>query len=88
LTELRQLIDQIDNELLAILAKRMRVSREIGQYKKEHNTSIYQNARYDEILDRRVNSAKKMGMDGAFMKTIMEAIHGESIRQQMEILNQ
>ncbi|MDR0681377.1 MAG: bifunctional 3-deoxy-7-phosphoheptulonate synthase/chorismate mutase type II [Dysgonamonadaceae bacterium] len=88
LTELRQQIDQIDDELLAILAKRMRVSREIGQYKKEHNMPVLQTVRYDEILDRRVNGAKGMGIDGAFMKTILEAIHEESIRQQIEVLNQ
>ncbi|MDR0413509.1 MAG: bifunctional 3-deoxy-7-phosphoheptulonate synthase/chorismate mutase type II [Dysgonamonadaceae bacterium] len=88
LTELRQQIDRIDHELLAILAKRMRVSREIGQYKKEHNMPVLQTGRYDEILDRRVNGAREMGMDGAFMKTILEAIHEESIRQQIEVLNQ
>lgn len=88
LTELRQQIDQIDNELLAILAKRMRISREIGQYKKEHNMPVLQTVRYDEILDRRVNGAKEMGIDGAFMKTVLEAIHEESIRQQIEVLNQ
>jgi chorismate mutase len=88
LTELRQQIDQIDDELLTILAKRMRISREIGQYKKEHNMPVLQTVRYDEILDRRVNGAKEMGMDGAFMKTILEAVHEESIRQQIEVLSQ
>ena len=33
LTLLRQQIDELDNELLEVLNKRMRVSREIGQYK-------------------------------------------------------
>jgi chorismate mutase len=88
LTELRQQIDLIDTELLTILAKRMRVSREIGQYKKEHAMPVLQTGRYDEILDRRVKSAKEMDMDAAFIKTILEAIHEESIRQQIEILNQ
>jgi chorismate mutase len=88
LTELRQQIDQIDNELLAILAKRMRISREIGQYKKEHNMPVLQTGRYDEILDRRVKGAKEMSIDGVFMKKILEAIHEESIRQQIEVLNQ
>ena len=34
LSALRQQIDRIDNELIELLNKRMRVSREIGQYKK------------------------------------------------------
>lgn len=34
---LRQQIDELDNDLIEVLSKRMRVCREIGQYKKEHH---------------------------------------------------
>ncbi|MDR0864515.1 MAG: bifunctional 3-deoxy-7-phosphoheptulonate synthase/chorismate mutase type II [Candidatus Symbiothrix sp.] len=88
LTELRQQIDEIDNELLSILAKRMRISKEIGQYKKEHNMPVLQTVRYDEILGKRISEAEKMGMGNSFMKTVLEAIHEESIRQQIEVINQ
>jgi chorismate mutase len=88
LKELRQQIDEIDNELLSILAKRMRVSKEIGQYKKEHNMPVLQTRRYDEILEKRISEAEKMGMGSEFMKIILEAIHEESIRQQIKVLNQ
>ena len=88
LTELRQQIDLIDDELLAILAKRMRVSQEIGQYKKEHNMPVLQTLRYDEILEKRINLAKELGLGTAFMKSVLEAIHEESIRQQINVLNQ
>ena len=37
LNELRRQIDELDNQLLDLLAKRMRISREIGLYKKEHD---------------------------------------------------
>jgi chorismate mutase len=88
LTELRLQIDEIDNELLAVLAKRMRVSKEIGQYKKEHNMPVLQTIRYDEILEKRVNDANRLGIGDHFMKIVLEAIHEESIRQQIEVLNQ
>ena len=87
LNELRRQIDELDNQLLDLLAKRMRVSREIGQYKKEHDMPVLQTARYDEILNKRVSQAQDMDMDGEFMKTILAAIHEESIRQQMVIIN-
>lgn len=87
LTELRHQIDEIDNQLLEILAKRMRISREIGQYKKEHNMPVLQTRRYDEILMKRISMAQSMGMDAEFMKTVLEAIHEESVRQQVEVLN-
>ncbi|HHT23842.1 MAG TPA: bifunctional 3-deoxy-7-phosphoheptulonate synthase/chorismate mutase type II [Bacteroidales bacterium] len=86
LTALRRQIDGLDNDLLELLAKRMRVSQEIGTYKKEHNMPILQAQRYDEILKDRIAMAEKMGMSGEFMKTVLMAIHEESVRQQMLIM--
>ena len=87
LTLLRQQIDQIDNDLIELLAKRMRVSREIGQYKKEHSMQIVHTNRYDDILKSRIKLAEELGMSGNFMQSIVEAIHEESVRQQIEVLN-
>jgi chorismate mutase len=86
LSALRRQIDELDNNLLELLAHRMRVAEEIGRYKKEHNMPILQTQRYDEILHNRVQQAVEMGMDADFMKTVLIAIHEESIRHQMEIM--
>ncbi len=53
LETLRRQIDEIDNSVIELLAKRMRISREIGQYKREHNMTVVQTGRYTEILDKR-----------------------------------
>ncbi len=87
LHELRSQIDECDNSLIEILAKRMRVAREIGTYKKEHSMQILQTGRYNEILDKRGAQGALCGMDAAFIKKVFEAIHEESVRQQMEIIN-
>ena len=87
LAALRKQIDEIDMSLTELLAKRMRVAGEIGQYKKEHGMAILQASRYDEILSKRIAEGEIMGMSGEFMKTILEAIHTESVRKQMEIMN-
>ena len=87
ITALRKQIDEIDMSILEILAKRMRISREIGQYKKEHDMAILQSKRYDEIISTRVADGKTMSMGEDFLNTIFEAIHAESVRQQMEIMN-
>ena len=87
LTILRQQIDNIDNELIEILKKRMRVCREIGQYKHEHHMQVVQTGRYDDILRSRIKLAEEMGMSGDFMKVVLQAIHEESVRQQIEVLN-
>lgn len=87
LSDLRAQIDEIDNSLLELLSKRMRVSREIGTYKIEHKMPILQTGRYDEILTNRVNQAQQMDMSGSFAKRFLEAIHEESVRQQMEVMH-
>ncbi|MBR1428514.1 MAG: bifunctional 3-deoxy-7-phosphoheptulonate synthase/chorismate mutase type II [Prevotella sp.] len=87
ITQLRKQIDEIDNEMMELLSKRMRVCREIGQYKKEHNMTVLQARRYNEILDKRGAQGSLCGMDGDFVKRIFEAVHEESVRQQIEIIN-
>ena len=84
---LRKQIDELDNQLMELLAKRMRVCREIGQYKKEHNMTVLQTGRYNEILDKRGAQGTLCGMDPKFVKEIFESVHEESVRQQIEIIN-
>lgn len=84
---LRSQIDECDNSLLDILAKRMRISREIATYKREHNMTIVQATRYNEILDKRGAQGVLCGMSDEFVRTIFERIHEESVRQQLEVIN-
>ena len=87
LSDLRRQIDELDDQLLELLAKRMRISCEIGTFKKEHNLTGVQTDRYDEILQKRIAQATSMSMNPDFMRVVLEAIHEESVRQQVEILN-
>lgn len=88
ISALRKQIDDLDNQLMELLSKRMRVCREIGHYKKEHNMTVLQTSRYNEILNKRGAQGSLCGMDPNFIKTIFEAVHEESVRQQIEIINQ
>jgi chorismate mutase len=87
LNELRNQIDECDNSIIEVLSKRMRICREIGTFKKEHDMTILQTVRYNEILDKRGAQGALCGMDADFVKKVFEAIHEESVRQQMEIIN-
>lgn len=88
LSELRRQIDQIDEQLLELLAKRMRISKEIGIYKKEHNMPILQSPRYNEILEKRSVMGQDLELNTDFVKEILTSIHEESVRQQMVIMNE
>ena len=87
LENLRRQIDEIDNGIIELLNKRMRISREIGQYKREHAMTIVQAKRYSEILDKRGAQGVLCGMSSDFVRNIYEAIHEESVRQQVEVMN-
>ena len=84
---LRKQIDELDNELMGLLSKRMRVCREIGQYKKEHNMTVLQANRYNEILQKRGAQGSLMGISPESVASIFETIHDESVSQQLEIIN-
>ncbi|MFB6343832.1 bifunctional 3-deoxy-7-phosphoheptulonate synthase/chorismate mutase type II [Saccharicrinis sp. FJH2] len=87
LSILRRNIDELDDQLLEVLAKRMRISREIGQFKKENNMTILQTARYDEILQKRVEQGSELGLSSDFMIKLLKGVHEESIRHQVDVMN-
>ena len=86
LRQLRQSIDRLDNELLDVLSRRMAVCRDIGRYKKEHSMAVVQTSRFDDILNSRAEQGAELGMATDFVRTVLSAIHEESVRQQIEIL--
>lgn len=88
LTHMRRRIDELDNQLIEILAKRMNVSREIGRYKLSHNMPVVQAGRYGDIMTNRVLAAKALGMSEDFMRQILATIHEESVRIQVELSEQ
>lgn len=82
---LRNKIDRIDDDILELLAKRMRIARDIGRYKKEHNISILQPGRYNDLMQNRVEAGVQLDMNADFVRNILASIHEESVRQQLEI---
>lgn len=83
LTEYRSLIDDIDAQLLALLAKRMEISQQIGEIKKQHSMSVLQLKRYSQMLEQRILSAQSLGLSPDFVEKIMQEIHEESVKKQL-----
>lgn len=84
LDDLRRKIDNIDTELLDLLAKRMSVSREIGRYKRRNKLPVVQPDRYNSLMEKRVADGENLDMSPDFVRSILSAIHEESVRQQIE----
>lgn len=87
LTILRNDIDDVDNELMNLLSKRMDIVDEIADQKKANDVTILQVSRYEEILKKRLHQAELKQLNPAFVKGIFEHIHQNSIRRQEEIMN-
>lgn len=81
---LRQQIDDCDHELLAVLARRMMVSREIGKFKKAHSLRVVQPERYQYMMNSRLAEGKNLALNPDFLQRIVQAIHEESVRQQLD----
>ena len=88
LTRLRNSINNVDDELLQILLKRMTIAGEIGKYKKDHHVTILQTDRWEELLRNHLNNGLIMGMRSEFIKKLYQLIHEESIRIQEEVMNE
>ena len=87
LETLREKIDHVDRELLETLAARMKLVKEIGDYKKENNVTILQLERWREIITTRPEWGSMNDLDKQFIAELFERIHDESIRIQMRVLN-
>lgn len=87
LLSLRKIIDEIDDDLLNILKKRIQIIEQIGTYKKEHNITIFQLERWQEILRTRAQWADKIGLSRQHIEKICQLLHEESIRIQNGLMN-
>ena len=87
LTQLRRQIDSYDSDLLNLFERRMLISDSIGKYKKDHKITILQNSRWNEILNKRLESGIDKGLSADFLTKIFRAIHQESIGRQNNVMN-
>lgn len=82
LAELRDLIDQLDEEIAQKLGARMDIAERIGDHKRDHNVAILQPERWDAIMRRQLKLGSQLGLSTEFVRDLMDAIHRESIRRQ------
>lgn len=87
LYELRGLIDELDEEMLDLIKQRQDLIRKIGTYKKDHNITVFQLERWQEILKTRAQWADKRQISRAHAEKLCQLLHEESIRIQNELLS-
>lgn len=85
--QLRAKIDVIDENLLYALGSRMRVSSQIGEYKKNNNIAIIQTSRWDHLYAKVVEKGEEYGLSEKFLSVVFNAIHEASVEVQNEIIS-
>ena len=85
--QLRAKIDIIDENLLYALGSRMKISRQIGEYKKSNNIAILQTSRWDAVLAKVVEKGKEYGLPQKFIEDVFNAIHETSVEVQNEVIS-
>lgn len=87
LQKLREQVDQLDDELLSLMAQRMKMADKIGIYKKENQMTILQTERFNAILQRAFAKADQLGLSREFIQRYFDAVHMESINHQNNVMN-
>jgi chorismate mutase len=83
LHNLRKEIDDIDDEILNLIAKRMIVSEKIGDFKKQNKVTVLQMDRWKQVLEHHINKGVNLGLNDESVKEIFEIIHKDSIDRQL-----
>ena len=82
LNQMRALIDDLDEDLIAVLSKRMSLVDKMGKYKHANQMTILQMERWKAALEDRLNLARKNNLDDRFILALWRLIHAEALRIQ------
>ncbi|MDI6737054.1 MAG: chorismate mutase [Nanoarchaeota archaeon] len=63
LKQAREYIDNIDKEIIKLLARRFSIAKEIAKIKKEQSLPIQNNEREEEVIKKAIENLKEQGYD-------------------------
>ncbi|MBX2954177.1 MAG: bifunctional 3-deoxy-7-phosphoheptulonate synthase/chorismate mutase type II [Leadbetterella sp.] len=87
LDRLRARLDNLDRELMEVLASRMAVVEQLGEYKRDNNVAVLQLDRWKHVHESRAEWAKSLNLYPEVVEELFKLIHMESIRKQTEVMN-
>lgn len=85
--KIRSQVGALDDQLFELLSQRMSLSEDVGILKRQNNITILQHEHWRSIINARLNSSDEYGLTKKFIRSLMDAIHQESIRRQTAIMN-
>ncbi len=85
LDELRKEIDDIDQEILKILVRRVDIVKQIGELKNEQNLPIVDEVRKEKVLESITERAKLFHLSEDFVKKLFQEIHDHAVELQKKV---
>ena len=70
ITNLRNLIDSVDNQILELINSRVQLVKEIGKLKKEKGIEVIDKNREQQIFNSLLEQAKSKGLDEDTIKKV------------------
>jgi 4-amino-4-deoxychorismate mutase len=80
IVDLRQRIDDVDAQLMELLASRFRLCIQIGILKEQANMPVMQPGRVIEVTQRAAGAAARLGVNPQFAQELWRAIIMEACR--------
>ena len=82
LKHLRSEIDQVDDQILVLLARRMEIASRMGEHKRKLGIDYLQIERWKQVVEDRLQKGQQLGLDREFLLNLLHALHEESLRVQ------
>ena len=78
-------LDVLDSRIIELLARRMKVVKEIGELKKQENLAVLQIKRWDQVINNLMKEGRSLGLSEEVVKRLYDLIHDASIQVQEEV---
>ena len=86
LNALRKDINEIDSDLMVLLAKRRRISHSVLEYKIANNKPVRDEEREQALLEKLINYGKSLGLDAFYVNSVFQTILEDSVLNQQALL--
>jgi chorismate mutase len=84
LKNLRNEIDELDNQLLDILSKRTNIVRKIGEHKRLIGVAPLDQERWKKIIESHLAKAQELNLSEDFIQKLFELIHEYALKIEIE----
>ena len=88
LDKMRQDIDQLDDQILSLIAKRFKVVEEVGKYKKQNDMPPLQPGRWQQVVAKIRAKANKLNLNPNMIEQIWNIIHKQAQAEEQQVIDE